>query len=165
MHDLCIFLICFCSKLVFDQIFFLFVEINLATRGPLYTCLVFIVFSACKSGCVLSLGSLGKWGNSPILQKSWRKVKGNPLRVGKSRDFFWDKQIMKNVDKTERFCFKRIDIRKQLHCIRANQRQVLEKSRNAVSKIQQTICKAIASMFFALILSYRLPISDWMFDK
>ena len=66
MHDLCIFLICFCSKIIFDKIFFLcwdkldypgsiaylsfFVqksflnknyflnaEINLTPRGPLYT--------------------------------------------------------------------------------------------------------------------------------
>ena len=40
MHDLCIFLICFCSKIIFAQKFFLYVEINLTTRGPLYTCLV-----------------------------------------------------------------------------------------------------------------------------
>ena len=40
MHDLCVFPICFCSKIIFDQNFFLYVEINLTTRGPLYTCLV-----------------------------------------------------------------------------------------------------------------------------
>ena len=34
------FLICFCSKIIFDKKN-LFAEINLTTRGPLYTCLVY----------------------------------------------------------------------------------------------------------------------------
>ena len=42
MHDLIIFLICFCSKIIFDQKNFFYVQINLNTRGPLYTCLVLI---------------------------------------------------------------------------------------------------------------------------
>ena len=34
------FFIFFCSKIIFDYFFLLFTEINLTTRGPLYTCLV-----------------------------------------------------------------------------------------------------------------------------
>ena len=32
----------FCSKIILTRILFLFAEINLATWGPLYTCLVFV---------------------------------------------------------------------------------------------------------------------------
>ena len=42
MHDLCIFLICLCSKIIFDQKNFFFAEINLTTRRPLHTCLVYV---------------------------------------------------------------------------------------------------------------------------
>ena len=45
MYDLCIFLSCFCSKIIFEQKIFLYVEINLPTRGPLHTCLVSFVIS------------------------------------------------------------------------------------------------------------------------
>ena len=39
-HELCMIYTFFCSKIIFDQKFFPFAEINLTTRGSLYTCLV-----------------------------------------------------------------------------------------------------------------------------
>ena len=43
MHDLCIFLICFCSKIIFGQKKISFCWDKLDYWGPLYTCLVWIV--------------------------------------------------------------------------------------------------------------------------
>ena len=42
-HKLCMsyaFFYFFCSKIIFDQNYFLTAEIDLTSRGPLYTCLV-----------------------------------------------------------------------------------------------------------------------------
>ena len=45
MHDLCFFFFFFlCSKIIFDHKCFLFAEINLTTRGPLYICLGSIAY-------------------------------------------------------------------------------------------------------------------------
>ena len=41
MHNLCFFIVF--SKITFTENYFLIAAVNLATRGPLYTCLVFIV--------------------------------------------------------------------------------------------------------------------------
>ena len=43
MHDLWYFIIYF-QKLLFTENYFLIAVINLATRGPLFTCLVLICF-------------------------------------------------------------------------------------------------------------------------
>ena len=44
MHNLCFFY-CFCQKLLFAENYFLIAAINLSIRGPLYTCLVYSIFT------------------------------------------------------------------------------------------------------------------------
>ena len=55
MHDLCIFFIFFAQKSFLTTIFKLFAEINLTTRGPLYTCLVYISIYIFWVGWCISL--------------------------------------------------------------------------------------------------------------
>ena len=65
MQDLCIFLIFFCSKIILTQNFLLFAEINLTTRGPLYTRLVVLAISNPEEH--LSVVFRGPWPKMDVL--------------------------------------------------------------------------------------------------
>ena len=69
MHNLCFFSYFF-QKLLFTENYFLIAAINLATRGPLYTCLVTICnLTLCVS--VMEIYRILKFDNSVFNADHW----------------------------------------------------------------------------------------------